>query len=393
MLNKLINGNAARIPLADGTVQCVVTSPPYWGLRQYLDDGHKYKAYEIGLEPTPELYVEHLVSVFREVRRVLRDDGTVWLNLGDSYASGEIGRHDSVQGRKIDGRPVTSKAGKRQQRKLRTGLAPKQLVGIPWRVAFALQADGWWLRSDVIWHKPNCMPESVTDRPTKAHEYLFLLTKRARYYYDKEAILEASSVNYESEEKYRQRVGNACYHNGNSDPKGGGFRGGGGFADSYNPAGRNRRTVWTIPTQSYKGAHFATFPEKLVEPCILAGTSARGECPICGLGWKRVVERKTEPHGKRPERNYPGNPQQGQGTLPVTQSTTTGWTPQCQCCRENGDALHPIPQTVFDPFAGTATVGKVAAQHRRKFVGLELNPDYISLATKRTRNVAVRLAL
>jgi len=217
-----------------------------------------------GLEETPEAYVGNMVAVFREVRRVLRDDGTMWLNLGDSYASGEIGRHDSLQGREIDGKRVTAKAEKRQQARLQSGLKQKDLVGIPWRVAFALQADGWYLRSDLIWHKPNPMPESVTDRPTKAHEYVFLLSKRERYFYDAEAIKERA-LDFLNGRESRYYT-NPKQSNGNFGVKPGAISG------SEIREYRNRRTVWTIPTQPYSEAHFATFPEELPKLCILAGS-------------------------------------------------------------------------------------------------------------------------
>ena len=213
--------------LPDGSVQTCVTSPPYWGLRDYGHDG------QLGLEATPDDYVANMVALFREVRRVLADDGTLWLNLGDTYGSG------------------------------------KQLQGIPWRVAFALQADGWWLRQDIIWHKPNPMPESVTDRCTKAHEYLFLLTKSARYFYDAEAISEVSlrpsAVGFIGGQKGRDLT------IGESDPN---YRNGSEQWGREVVVGsfRNRRSVWTIATKPYSGAHFAVMPADLVEPCILAGS-------------------------------------------------------------------------------------------------------------------------
>ena len=269
MTATLLTGDCRTIlpTLPERQVQCCVTSPPYFGLRDY---GH---AEQIGLEPTPDAYVAELVAVFREVRRVLADDGTLWLNLGDSYASGEIGRHDGSSGRRIDGHKVSTKFVTRQQARMDTGMPTKNLLGIPWRVAFALQADGWYLRSDIIWHKPNPMPESVTDRPTKAHEYVFLLSKSARYFYDAAAISEQSS-----------------------GLKGGEFGSGGKEVgrlrqDSARPrpvddGTRNARTVWTISTKPYKGAHFATMPPDLAERCILAG-SRRGDTvldPFSGSG-------------------------------------------------------------------------------------------------------------
>lgn len=249
--------------LAAGSVQCCVTSPPYWGLRDY---DH---ADQIGQEATPQEYVESIVAVMREVRRVLADDGTLWLNLGDSYArnggSGGCGPNASVG---------STKAGVQERNcKAPSGYKPKDLVGIPWRVALALQSDGWWLRQDIIWHKPNPMPESVTDRCTRSHEYIFLLTKSERYYYDAKAIAEPLARPEESERKTPARFGGADkhveagkqsrLHSGNEYK---------GTSDGL----RNRRSVWTIGTQSYSGAHFATFPPALVLPCILAG------CPVGG---------------------------------------------------------------------------------------------------------------
>ena len=247
--------------LPEQSVHCCVTSPPYFGLRDYG------MAEQIGLEPTPEQFVAELVSVFREVRRVLRDDGTLWLNLGDSYAVNGGGRaygaSDGAVGRAdAPGSP----------RRAPDGLKPKDLIGIPWRVAFALQADGWYLRQDIIWHKPNPMPESVTDRCTKAHEYIFLLSKSARYYYDAEAVSEHAVC----DRKPGRRITDTRETHGT----GGGNAGINSLLARYHegdaPKSRNRRSVWTVTTKPYKGAHFATFPPALVEPCILAG------CPVGG---------------------------------------------------------------------------------------------------------------
>jgi DNA modification methylase len=281
----LLAGDARQLPLASASVQCVVTSPPYWGLRDYGVAG------QLGLELTPELYVQHLVEIFREVRRVLRADGTCWLNLGDSFATtnGASRSGTKVQGLReaqfghAYGNHVDAERLKAHIRPTYGGLKPKDLVGMPWRVAFALQADGWWLRSDIIWAKPNPMPESITDRPTKSHEYLFLLTKAARYYYDGEAIKE-SLTDASLERGYK----------GGPSIKGNGDRP--YFSTrEYIPAGRNRRSVWTIATEPYPDAHFATFPEKLVEPCILAGTSERGACPACWAPWARDVKGERRP--------------------------------------------------------------------------------------------------
>jgi site-specific DNA-methyltransferase (adenine-specific) len=256
----IIRADARHIPLVDGCVQCVVTSPPYWGLRDYGNGD------QIGLEPTPAAYVAALVSVFREVWRVLRDDGTVWLNLGDSYAR-QAG-DDSTK--KPDNGAIRTGRSTWELSQFKTGinrppegLKAKDLVGIPWRVAFALQADGWYLRSDIIWHKPNPMPESVTDRPTKAHEYVFLLAKSDRYYYDAAAIAERLAMEPHA-------PGNlASGRLGSVD---------GSVREPDRVWGlngtRNKRSVWTVNTLPYAGAHFATMPEALIEPCIIAG------CPV-----------------------------------------------------------------------------------------------------------------
>lgn len=372
MKHTILNGDVIDClrSLPDACVQCVVTSPPYWGLRDYGVEG------QIGLEPTPEAYVEKMVEVFREVKRVLRDDGTLWLNLGDSYAgSGKAGNNPEYQKRhtqfgKIEikermGKPTPSK---------KIGLKPKDLVGIPWRVAFALQEEGWYLRSDIIWSKPNPMPESVTDRPTKSHEYVFLLTKRPRYFYDADAVREEHVSVDQSPRK--SGVGNGL----NRTDRGVGreFFG--------NPAGRNRRTVWEIATQPMPEAHFATFPEALVRPCIMAGTSARGACPECGAPWRRIVEiersdvpRCNSKSAGRRDCNYGDS---DSTTLRARKIVVRGcdWQPSCTCgCEET------IPCTVLDPFGGTGTVAKVARDLGRSSISCELNPEYVEIAKKRLR--------
>lgn len=276
--------------LPDGSVQECITSPPYWGLRDYGHDG------QIGLEKTPDEYVAGLVEVFREVRRVLADDGTLWLNLGDSYASGEVGRHDGYNPTRAGGTGTNKPFGTRQQVRPRTGLKPKDLVGIPWRVAFALQADGWWLRQDIIWAKPNPMPESVTDRCTKAHEYVFLLAKSDRYLYDRTAIWSPAAT--AGGKSGFATTGDAGYQavamgrkpSGNQIPE---------KAASYvRPNFANKRSVWTIPTKPYAGAHFAVMPEALVEPCILAGSRPCDLVldPFAGSGTVGVVALRHNRH-------------------------------------------------------------------------------------------------
>jgi len=355
----------ATLPAA--SVQCCVTSPPYWGLRDYgtakweggdpdcdhkkvspgcasigkstlgpnrdgvsgqATNGHQQEGFkdycgkcgakridsQLGLEATPDEYVANMVAVFRAVHRVLRDDGTLWLNLGDSYAAPNGRSSGGTYGRG----PNSQLAHMQDAQEIGViktwgDLPAKNLVGIPWRVAFALQADGWWLRQDIIWHKPNPMPESVTDRCTKAHEYIFLLTKSARYYYDNEAVKEpVSEVSLK-----RAEYGWDCDRPSTKNAS----MGGDGIhvekmgTRFVNPTGRNKRSVWTVSTRPFKEAHFATFPPDLIEPCILAGSA---------------------------------------------------------------------PNTlVLDPFSGAGTTGVVAVQHGRRYIGIELNPEYLEMSRKR----------
>lgn len=243
--------------MADQSVNCCVTSPPYFGLRNYGVEG------QLGLEPTPEEFVTALVTVLREVRRVLRDDGTLWLNLGDSYARNPAkGQHKPGDSGKQA--YLYDTGGGRASCTSKTGLADKQLIGIPWRVAFALQADGWYLRQDIIWQKPNAMPESVTDRCTKSHEYIFLLSKSPKYFFDGAAIKEdavkgAAGSSFNKGKMAEHQLGRSSSAERAEDGK------------------RNKRSVWTVATAPYKAAHFATFPPALIEPCILAG------CPVGGV--------------------------------------------------------------------------------------------------------------
>lgn len=251
--------------LPDASVDCCVTSPPYWGLRDYGVAG------QLGLEPTPAEYVARMVEVFREVRRVLKDDGTLWLNLGDSYAG--VGAQTGGTNSKESGRREDRMFKGSYRNATSIGLKAKDLVGIPWRVAFALQADGWYLRSDIIWSKPNPMPESVTDRPTKAHEYLFLLSKSDRYHYEACAIAEpalCAGKPMGSSIRYDGRIGESGWARDGEDQ----------------PDMRNKRTVWTIPSEPFPGAHFAVMPTALVKPCVLAGCRPGGTVldPFTGSG-------------------------------------------------------------------------------------------------------------
>jgi DNA modification methylase len=346
--------------LEDESINTCITSPPYWGLRDYNGEEK-----QLGLEDTPEEFVENLVKVFREVRRVLRDDGTVWLNLGDSYSSG--GRttttNQSLRGDKDYGvtRPKPSK-----------GIKPKDLVGIPWRVAFALQQDGWYLRQDIIWHKPNPMPESVKDRCTKAHEYIFLLSKSPKYYFDNEAIKEDAKFpdGPNAADAIRKGVGDPKMQTRNGLHKIG-----------ANPK-RNKRSVWTVTTKPFKGAHFATFPMDLIEPCVLAGCPEK-MCVDCGKPYERVMQKPKTLEVERNKRSGFDDRKVG-GVLDKYNRENPpidlGLQKQCDC-----ETNETKPGTVLDPFAGSGTTAVVASGHNRDAVLLELNEEYIELAIDRIK--------
>lgn len=386
-----------------GTDERQGIGPPSGGI--FCSLCHAWRG-QLGLEPTTDLYVQHLVEVFREVRRVLRDDGTLWLNMGDCYAGSPVGSFNQGgfkdKSAQTGGRDLSGVATSGILDKLRgSDLKPKDLVGMPWRVAFALQADGWWLRSDIIWSKPNPMPESVTDRPTRAHEYVFLLTKAARYFYDANAVREE---NHESSlKRARSHLPNP-EDNPDTTSKWGSrdFRAY-PFLSRLNPAGRNRRTVWDIPTQPYPEAHFATFPEALVEPCIKAGTPERGSCGECGSPWERVVERGTttfnirirdEKMGRLGEKSglhglkakATEEEVEGYGEEVVGERRTVGFRPTC-----SHNPATPVPQVVLDPFAGSGTTGLVALKLGRRFVGIDIKQEYLDMAERRLRRFPVRL--
>ena len=385
--------------LPERSVHCVVTSPPYWGLRDYGVEG------QIGLEETPAAYLERMVAVFRAVWRVLRDDGTCWVNMGDSYAGSGRGGNPNGPTSTLQGGRATQEASmvRRSMTSIRRrddhpvprsdvsieGLKSKDLVGMPWRLAFALHADGWYLRSDIIWAKPNPMPESVTDRPTKAHEYIFLLSKRERYYYDAEAIREPhSEASIQRAAPHRAPAG-ASERAGETPRPGSGSPNTLRLDQALSPGGRNRRTVWTVPTQAYAEAHFATFPEKLIEPCILAGTSECGCCAACRAPWERVVENASVATGSYHDHaddlaggTSQDSPRKLNGKAyyearAANPPRTTGWKPSCKC----GAAI--VPCTVLDPFNGSGTTGVVSIGHRRNYIGVELNPAYIDMARRR----------
>lgn len=364
--------------LEDESVHCVVTSPPYWGLRDYNADG------QIGLEETPQAFVARLVGVFREVRRVLRKDGTCWVNLGDSYAAGGVlGRKDTDEAtlarraaQSGTGQGVGSRVGVGAAKPFPPGFKPKDLIGIPWRVAFALQADGWWLRSDIIWAKPNPMPESVTDRPTKAHEYVFLLTKSERYFYDAEAIKEPRSPDPVSVAR-RDRADNGAV--GTTALRGQPFgqSGKGENAVYLAETSRNKRSVWTVATAPYSEAHFATFPPDLIEPMILAGTSAKGCCAQCGSPWEREVERTTMVIDRSDRTHVLGRTRSSGTMVEPPTAKTIGWLLTCEC------EADVVPCTVLDPFSGAGTTALVADRLQRNAIGVEINPDYVAMSQRR----------
>lgn len=313
--------------MRDKSVNCCVTSPPYFGLRDY-----QVKE-QIGLEPTPDEFVAAMVEIFREVKRVLRDDGTLWLNLGDSYFQGHGGSSTMGKGatmrkrvsqahvmRDRDDVDVASWSNRDASRKeVIPGFKPKDLMGIPWRVAFALQADGWWLRQDIIWHKPNPMPESVTDRCTKAHEYIFLLSKSPRYYFDSEAIKEPAVSDHKSGNGFK-RDARMSYQNADGTPR--------GNDEQWTDVGgkRNRRSVWTVSTKPFKGAHFATFPPDLIEPCVLAGAPVGGVVldPFGGAGTTGLVAQRNGRNSVLCELNY-----EYVGIACERLGDVFGWLPEC----------------------------------------------------------------
>jgi DNA modification methylase len=467
----ILHGDAMSVlrTLPEASVHMAVTSPPYWSLRDYgvqpsvwggaADCAHEWGEEErsmqanglpgpntgglnnysrnstkaagsfclkcdawlgcLGLEPTPALYVEHIALVFDEVFRVLRPDGTLWLNLGDCYAAGgrggDTGGASGLQGSKrhqeeskLAGQRIGSRSSFRRDRiargdvahKVAPGIKPKDLIGIPWLVAFALRDRGWYLRSDVIWHKPNPMPESIQDRPTKSHEYVFLLAKSEDYFYDAHAVREgiapASLARVSQRSFDRQTGGPKDYKHGTNPNRS--MRKSLENFKANSGGGRNRRSVWTIPTAPYPGAHFATFPPKLVEPCILAGTSEHGCCSMCLAPFERIVKRG-EPlteqqrvgganrdgsyHGKA-TKAYDGTGAQNPSDVKarildgMRERITVGWKPTCR------HSLRDVePCVVLDPFAGSGTTGMVAQRLGRSFLGIELNAEYIALAEKR----------
>lgn len=365
--------------LPEQSVQCCVTSPPYWQLRSYLPSDHPDKPRELGQEklhdcqgwatgkPCGGCFVCHMVEVFREVRRVLRDDGTLWLNLGDSYANdGKWG--GSTGGKHVKGLHGADGPGRGKKQ---TGLKPKDLCGIPWRVALALQADGWTLRQEIIWSKRSPMPESVRDRCTKSHEHIFLLSKGPKYYWDQMAIAEKAKYGGEQLGICRSQKSRAGAMN--REPSGNEKPG----ADADIAETRNPRSVWHLSTEPFPGAHFATFPTEIPRRAILAGTSERGCCPHCGAGWVRIVERekltRERPNELTKRTGEAGTGNHCSNTVAGVATRTAGWRQGCDCQK-----AEPIPATVLDPFGGAGTTGVVALEHGRRAVLCELNPEYVA---------------
>ncbi len=334
---------------------------------------------QLGLEASPDAYVAAMVAVFTEVRRVLADTGTLWLNLGDSYNGSRAGAQ-GASGQMADRSIQSARCRVRNVDLLAPGLKPKDLVGIPWRVAFALQADGWYLRSDIIWAKPNPMPESVTDRPTKAHEYVFLLSKGPRYFFDQEAVREKADEVTRRAASFRD---GGVYTGGRSFDNSG-ANGKDTHGDGDPSTGRNVRSVWQIATQPYAEAHFATFPEELPRRCILAGCPD-WVCGTCGKPRERVVDVTYDNPGNRTT-NGPRSLAQRHETAGFEQrlekrTETVGWSD----CGHNDYR----PGTVLDPFFGSGTTGLVARKHGRRTIGIELNPDYAHMAARRLQQLSL----
>jgi len=441
-MNKVVLGSALDKlrELPSESVHCMVTSPPYWSLRAYSttpqiwggdknckhefgsDNIQKTRTKhgpnaqcgntlrgvsgteinqgcfcslcgawrgELGLEPNPELYISHLVEIMREVKRVLRDDGIIWIVIGDSYArSGGWSDNSGLDGlrRGESGRAKSNIMAGCNGQKCPATLKEKDLVGIPWMLAFALRADGWWLRSDITWSKPNPMPESVTDRPTKSHEYIFLFSKSKKYFYDADAIRE--KYHYDGR-KDTLTKGSTKYKDGeflpDQNPHTFHARGHERWPNGLD-GGRNKRSVWNINTQPYPDAHFAVFPTEIPRLCISAGTSEEGCCSKCGAPHERITEKDRYP-------TRPGIESKVFGTTPMehgnrdperheTDVKTVGWRATCNCNAKT------VPCTVLDPFAGSGTTGEVAKRLGRNSVLIELNPEYKTLIEKRLRGVS-----
>lgn len=380
----------SQIP--DESVHCYVTSPPYWNLRDYGYDG------QIGLEKTPKEFIDELVSVFAEVHRCLRSDGTLFVNMGDSYASGSKNRtlEQSTANHGLSGSTSTQEQSLVQNSKIVGGLKPKDLAGMPWRLAFALQDFGWYLRQDIIWHKPAPMPSSVKDRCTTSHEYVFLLSKSPRYYWDWYGISEECSPKT-----------NSRGHGVNPKTKDSGFKvkQNESFAAATNGSvdRRNKRSVWTVNTKGFKGAHFACFPPALIEPMILAGSPDKC-CADCGKGYERLIESERRPTrpGEKSKTKAPtgwdtSKGEGGHGSFHkdgrrsstetgnrdperhVTEYVDKGFVKSCEC-----ETDETMPAIVGDCFGGSGTTAQVAQENGRDWIMCEANEDYVAMIKKRT---------
>lgn len=314
MRYQFLQGNSLDVlkTFRDNTFHTVVTSPPYWQQRDYQVND------QIGQEATVDEYVDHLVQIMCEVKRTLRKDGTLWLNIGDTYVRSDI----------------------------QTTLRSKNKIGVPWKVAFALQENGWILRQDVIWEKSNPMPDGSKDRPTTCHEYLFLLTKSEKYYYDYFAALENSEKPIKGKQKFgsREQIGTNRHDQNRT-------------FEHYGK--RNKRSVWTTSVSRFEGSHWATFNPELIEPCILTSTSKKGCCPKCKTGWNRIIDKTREESGQ-------------------LELTGNLWEPGCSCGIQETESC-----VVLDPFSGASTTGFVCSQHNRDYVAIDVNQEYLNVARKR----------
>jgi DNA modification methylase len=465
--NKILHGDCREKlkELPDGIADCVVTSPPYYGLRDYGTGewvggdpacDHKGKPFrtkeninkntdsggddvknkdgrqpfknvcgkcgatrldkQLGLEETPEQFIDSMVKVFREVRRVLKPSGTCWINIGDSYATTSKNRTTDQANKNstLDGSqsPIL-----KQINKITAGLKPKDLIGIPWMLAFALRADGWYLRQDIIWHKPNCMPESVGDRCTKSHEYIFLLAKAREYFYDAYAIKEKVSPNTHERysrgrsEEHKWSDGNSIekphsFHKGKVNDRaarklakaGTGIKNNTSFdeAMSVMPDMRNKRSVWTVSPEAFPEAHFATYPQDLIVDCIKAGSSEHGCCAVCGAPYERILKPSAR-YAAVLGTGYHDHGEDGSRGMTQTNGTnlqnkmrdagiggaeyeSKGWEKTCNC---PGDQI--VPALIVDPFSGAGTTALVSRKLYRDYTGIELNPGYISISDRRLK--------
>ena len=411
------------------SVDCCVTSPPYWGLRKYAGEqelvwggkeecDHEWVMKEtkdtrgiegstlvgtfqaealrishkdcfcslcgawrgqLGLEPTPQLYLKHLVDIFEKVKRVLKPTGVCWVNIGDSYSgNGGAGEWSKRKGGKQE---YAGPQGDNPNRYSSNGLKPKDLCLIPQRLAIALQENGWWVRSIIIWAKNNPMPESVTDRPTESHEYILMLTKSAKYYWDMEAVREKANPETQRTKPVNSGIAEGNLFNGDRRQN--------YEKDRHTVTAHNIRSVWTFSTQPYPDAHFATFPEELPRRCILASTSEKGNCPKCGRPWVRVVEHTNMEWIKSAKKLNDlehGRTRMGRTQEKPATNKTLGWKPSCSCGIETTE-----PALVLDPFSGSGTVGAIAKSLGRKAILIEVSAQYCEMAQKRIEAVTLPL--